>query len=55
MLDTLPFRYVVAVDFEFEFGGHSSFEEAGRSGERAAADLYGSERAAQRTRVAHVA
>jgi DNA polymerase-1 len=34
MLDTLPFRYLVAVDFEFEFGGHASFEEAGRSGER---------------------
>jgi DNA polymerase-1 len=34
MLDALPFRYIVAADFEFEFGGHSSFEEAGRSGER---------------------
>jgi DNA polymerase-1 len=34
MLDTLPFRYLVAVDFEFEFGGHASFEEASRSGER---------------------
>jgi DNA polymerase-1 len=34
MLDTLPFRYLVAVDFEFEFGGHASFEEAGRTGER---------------------
>ncbi len=34
MLDTLPFRHLVAVDFEFEFGGHASFEEASRSGER---------------------
>jgi DNA polymerase I len=34
MLDALPFRYLVAVDFEFEFGGHSSFEDASRSGER---------------------
>ncbi len=32
--DLLPFRYVVAVDFEFEFGGHASFDDAGRSGER---------------------
>ena len=30
----LPFRYIVVADFEFEFGGHASFEEAGRSGER---------------------
>ena len=28
------FRYILAVDFEFEFGGHTSVEEAGRSGER---------------------
>jgi DNA polymerase I len=28
------FRHVVVADFEFEFGGHASFEEAGRSGER---------------------
>ena len=34
MLESLPYRYVVVADFEFEFGGHSSFEEAGRSGER---------------------
>jgi DNA polymerase-1 len=34
MLDALPFRHLVAVDFEFEFGGHSSFEEASQSGER---------------------
>jgi hypothetical protein len=32
MLST--FRHVVVADFEFEFGGHASFEEAGRSGER---------------------
>ena len=34
MLNGLPYRYVVAADFEFEFGGHASFEEASRSGER---------------------
>ena len=34
MLDALPFRHLVAVDFEFEFGGHSTFEDASRSGER---------------------
>ena len=32
MLD--HFNQIVAVDFEFEFGGHASFEEANRSGER---------------------
>ena len=30
----LPFRHVVIADFEFEFGGHASAEDAGRSGER---------------------
>ena len=34
MLDRLPFKHVVAVDFEFEFGGHDTLEAAGRSGER---------------------
>jgi DNA polymerase-1 len=34
MLDALPFRHVVAVDFEFDFGGHASAEAAGGSGER---------------------
>jgi DNA polymerase I len=34
MLDRLPFRYLVAVDAEYEFGGHASLEEASRSGER---------------------
>ena len=34
MLDALPYRYIVVADFEFNFGGHASFEEAGRSGER---------------------
>ena len=34
MFEQLPFRYIVAVDFEFFSGGHSSFEEANRSGER---------------------
>jgi DNA polymerase family A len=34
MLETLPFRAIVPVDFEFDFGGHASPEEAGRSGER---------------------
>src|SRR5262245_24874977 len=34
MLDALPYRTIVAADFEFEFGGHSSFEAASRAGER---------------------
>jgi hypothetical protein len=34
MLDALPFKHIVVADFEFEFGGHASFEEASRSGER---------------------
>jgi hypothetical protein len=34
MLERLPFEHVVAVDFEFEFGGHDTLEAAGRSGER---------------------
>jgi DNA polymerase I len=34
VLEALPHRYIVAADFEFEFGGHASFEEASRSGER---------------------
>jgi DNA polymerase family A len=28
------YRNIVAVDFEFEFGGHTSFDDASRSGER---------------------
>jgi len=34
MFDALPFKYLVAVDAEFDFGGHQSLEEASRSGER---------------------
>lgn len=34
MFDLLPFRYIVVADFEFEFGGHASFEDASCSGER---------------------
>jgi DNA polymerase family A len=34
MLDALPYRSTVVADFEFEFGGHSSFDDASRSGER---------------------
>jgi DNA polymerase I len=34
MFEGLPYRAVVVADFEFEFGGHPSKEEAGRSGER---------------------
>ena len=34
LLDLLPFRHVVAADFEFHFGGHASFEDAARSGEQ---------------------
>jgi DNA polymerase I len=30
----LPFGHVVVADFEFEFGGHASADEAGRSGGR---------------------
>jgi len=32
MLDA--FRHVVVADFEFEFGGHATADDAGRSGER---------------------
>jgi DNA polymerase I len=34
VLDRLPYRYIVAADTEFHFGGHASFDEAKRSGER---------------------
>lgn len=34
MFDRLPMKHVVAVDFEFEFGGHDNVEAASRSGER---------------------
>jgi DNA polymerase-1 len=34
MLGLPPHRAIVAVDFEFEFGGHAIPEDAGRSGER---------------------
>jgi DNA polymerase-1 len=34
VFESLPYHAIVAVDFEFEFGGHTSAEEAGRSGER---------------------
>ena len=34
MWDQLPFKHLVAVDTEFDFGGHKSLEEASRSGER---------------------
>jgi hypothetical protein len=34
MIGSLPFQRVIAVDFEFEFGGHDTLEAAGRSGER---------------------
>ena len=34
MLDCLPFKRIVAIDFEFEFGGHDSTAAAGRSGVR---------------------
>jgi DNA polymerase I len=32
--DRLPFEHPVAVDFDFEFGGHATLEDASRSGER---------------------
>jgi hypothetical protein len=34
MFERLPFKYLVAADAEWNFGGHASFEDAGRSGER---------------------
>jgi DNA polymerase-1 len=34
MLELLPYSAIVAADFEFEFGGHATFENASRSGER---------------------
>jgi DNA polymerase-1 len=34
MLDRLPFKHLVALDAEFDFGGHKSSEEASRCGER---------------------
>ena len=34
LLDRLPFKHIVAADFEFHFGGHDTLEAAGRSGER---------------------
>jgi hypothetical protein len=34
MLEALPFRHIIAADSEFNFGGHKTVEEAGRSGER---------------------
>ena len=34
MWDQLPFKHIVAVDTEFDLGGHKSLEEASRSGER---------------------
>jgi hypothetical protein len=34
VLELLPFKYIVVADAEFNFGGHASFEEASRSGER---------------------
>jgi hypothetical protein len=34
MLGSLPYRHIVVADFEFEFGGHASFEDASRSGGR---------------------
>jgi DNA polymerase I len=34
MVQSLPYRAIVVADFEFEFGGHATFEDASRSGER---------------------
>jgi DNA polymerase I len=34
LLDQLPYRHIVVADTEFHFGGHASFDEAKRSGER---------------------
>ena len=55
MLDRLPFKHVVAVDFEFEFGGHDTLEAAGRSGERPRPVCMVGEGTAQRQDLATVA
>jgi hypothetical protein len=34
MLEAWPFKHIVVADSEFDFGGHETLEEAGRSGER---------------------
>jgi DNA polymerase-1 len=34
MFESWPHRHIVVADFEFEFGGHTSFEDASLSGER---------------------
>src|SRR5438876_12122303 len=34
MLELLRYRAIVVADFEFQFGGHATFEDASRSGER---------------------
>jgi DNA polymerase I len=34
VFEALPYRHIVVADFEFEFGGHASFEDTSRSGER---------------------
>jgi hypothetical protein len=34
VFDQLPLKHIVGVDSEFHFGGHDTFEEAARSGER---------------------
>jgi DNA polymerase I len=33
-IEAFPYKYIVVADFEFEFGGHETFEAANRSGER---------------------
>ena len=42
MLDLLPYRHIVVADFEFEFGGHASFDDA-TIGRTTAARLHGRE------------
>jgi hypothetical protein len=34
VFDALPFKHIIAADSEFHFGGHTTLEDAGRSGER---------------------
>src|SRR5512133_3746198 len=34
MVGRLPFKHIVAIDFEVEFGGHATLEASGRSGEK---------------------
>ena len=55
MLDRLPFKHPVAVDFEFEFGGHASIGGREPIRRTAAAGVHGGEGVAQRADLGAVA